>query len=101
MKLSAHKVKQACRRKQLRLREALGAAGVSQTAYYSLLRNDSVLPKSLLALAEFLDVEPRALLDDSVGPELRARLMIRQPTFRKSGSILPSWRAIAFGCSIS
>lgn len=43
----------------LSLAETLGEAGVSRTAYYSLLRNESVLPASLLALADRLGVPPR------------------------------------------
>jgi len=78
MELSSGKVKKACKQKGLRLKEALERAGVSRTAYYSLLRNDSVLPNSLLALADFLEVEPAALLDETVGPGLRARLLLRK-----------------------
>ncbi len=78
MKLSAFKVKKACQRKQIRLKEALDGAGVSRTAYYSLVRNDSVLPMSLLALADYLEIEPRELLDQTVGPGARARLLLRK-----------------------
>lgn len=76
--MSPIKVRRACRKKELRLKEALESAGVSRTAYYSLVRNDSVLPKSLLALADFLDVRPGELLDATIGPELRARLLLRR-----------------------
>jgi len=51
---------------------------VSRTAYYSLVRSDSVLPTSLLALADFLDVAPARLLDDQIGPTVRARLLLRR-----------------------
>jgi len=78
MRLSAHKVRKACRSKKLRLNAALAGAGVSRTAYYSLVRSGTVLPKSLLALADFLDVEPRELLDATIGPEVRARLILRK-----------------------
>jgi len=78
MRLSGDKVKKICRQRGLRLKDALEGAGVSRTAYYSLQRKDSVLPKSLLALAHFLDVEPVELLDKAVGPGLRARLLLRQ-----------------------
>lgn len=51
---------------------------MSRTAYYSLVRSDSVLPTSLLALADFLDVAPTRLLDDQIGPTVRARLLLRR-----------------------
>ena len=78
MRLSAQKIKAACRRMGLPLTEALREAGVSRTAYYSLLRNDSVLPASLLFLADRLGVPPSQLLDDGIGPEAHLRLMLRR-----------------------
>jgi DNA-binding Xre family transcriptional regulator len=78
MRLSAHKVKRACQRRQLKLKEALAGAEVSRTAYYSLVRSDSVLPKSLLALADFLGIEPGDLLEQTIGPGLRAKLLLRK-----------------------
>ena len=78
MKLSGDKVKEACKQRGLRLTEALERAGVSRTAYYSLVRNDSVLPNSLLALADLLEIKPAAMLDETVGPRLRARELLRK-----------------------
>ena len=37
---------------------------MSRTAYYSLVRKNSVLPKSVLALAETLGVRPSRLIDE-------------------------------------
>jgi len=42
------------------------------------VRNDSVLPNSLVALADFLAIKPAELLDGSVGPGLRARSLLRE-----------------------
>ncbi len=78
MKLCAYLVKKACANRNLLLKDALAGAGVSRTAYYSLLRNDSVLPTSLLALADFLEIKPAELLEDTSGPGLRARLLLRR-----------------------
>lgn len=78
MQLSADKVKKACKRNGLRLQDALEGAGVSKNAYYSLVRNDTIVPKSVLALAEYLDVDPIDLLDHTVGPQLHARLILRR-----------------------
>jgi len=78
MRLSGKKIKKACKHKEIQLKDALSGAGVSRTAYYSLLRNDSVLPMSLLALADFLELNPVALLEETVGAGLRARLLLRK-----------------------
>jgi hypothetical protein len=49
------------------LGEALRTAEVSRTAYYSLARKDSILPKSVGRLARVLGVSPSTLLvDESV-----------------------------------
>ena len=78
MRLSSQKVKKACQRRHLQLKEALEGAEVSRTAYYSLVRCDTVLPKSLLALADFLETEPGELLEKTVGAGVRARLLLRK-----------------------
>ena len=44
--------------------ELLERAGVSRTAYYSLVRKDSVLPKSLVRIAETLNVPIGELVED-------------------------------------
>jgi hypothetical protein len=64
MKLSPDKVNELCKTRGLRLKSVLSGAGVSRTAYYSLTRKDSVLPKSMVRLARQLDVSPVALLED-------------------------------------
>lgn len=51
----------------MRLGDVLKQAGVSRTAYYSLVRKTSVLPKSILRLASRLDVNPAALLENDAG----------------------------------
>lgn len=65
MRLSAKKIKILCHKRGLGLGELLVRAGVSRTAYYSLARKNSVLPKSVLALAETLGVRPSRLVDES------------------------------------
>ena len=78
MKLSAAKVKQACKRRGMLLGQALDGAGVSGTAYYSLLRNDSVLPTSLLVLADHLEISPAGMLDQAPSAALRARTLLKE-----------------------
>lgn len=64
MQLSGVKVKQRCAQRRLRLTDVLRQAGVSRTAYYSLTRKESVLPKSILRIARHLGVNPVELLED-------------------------------------
>ena len=60
------------------LQALLDEAGVSRTAYYSLVRKDSVLPRSVGALAGTLRVRPSALLAEAGPAEWRARALLRK-----------------------
>lgn len=64
MKISHKMVQVICRQKGITISDALRASGVSRNAYYSLKDKKSVLPKSILRLAETLDVAPSELLHD-------------------------------------
>jgi transcriptional regulator with XRE-family HTH domain len=64
VRIQPEKLKALCRERHLSLKDLLAEAGVSRTAYYSLLRKDSVLPKSLHRLALRLGVGPACFLDD-------------------------------------
>lgn len=77
MKLSGTKVRSLSRQQGESLSEVLRRAGVSRTAYYSLVRRDSVLPKTILALAAALGVPSSEILEStlpSVGAEHQRRL---------------------------
>jgi len=63
VQLSPEKIKNLCKKNKLKLKELLTKAEVSPTAYYSLTNKDSVLPKSIHALAETLGVNPSDLLE--------------------------------------
>ena len=56
--------------------DVLLKAGVSRTAYYSLARKDSVLPKSIGCVARALGVSPAAFLADET--EVIGRLQERR-----------------------
>lgn len=58
------------------LGDVLLKAGVSRTAYYSLARKDSVLPKSIGCVARALGVSPAAFLADET--EVIGRLRERR-----------------------
>ncbi len=51
---------------------------MSRTAYYSLARKDSVLPRSVRAIAAALGVAPSGILCEPTQPERRTRQMIRE-----------------------
>ena len=67
MRIAAEKLKELCVLKGMTLSRLLKNAGVSKNAYYSLARKDSLLPKSVLAIANHLGVRPSAFLEE--GPE--------------------------------
>ena len=54
--------------------QLLDEAGVSRNALYSLARRDSVLPESVLRIAQALDVVPTRFMEDTSQPE---REMVR------------------------
>ena len=65
-------VRNLCNKRGIGLNELLRGAGVSRTAYYSLARKESVLPKSVRAIARQLNVRPSAFLDEESRAEQRA-----------------------------
>lgn len=64
MKISHKMVQAQCRRRGITLSELLKSAGVSRNAYYSLAKKKSVVPKSLIQLAECLNTPVSDLLHD-------------------------------------
>ena len=78
MRLDAGRIRNRCSRRGISLQALLDEAGVSRTAYYSLVRKDSVLPRSVRALAGTLGVRPSALLVEAGPPEWRAQAMLRK-----------------------
>jgi hypothetical protein len=51
-------------------------AGVSRNAYYSLARKTSVLPQSIIAIADQLDVQPSAFLEEGSLMQQRVQLLL-------------------------
>ena len=78
MRLDADWIRGECVRREISLQALLHDAGVSRTAYYSLVRKDSVLPRSVCSLAGTLGVRPSALLVEAGPEEWRARAMLRK-----------------------
>jgi len=77
MRIDGDKLKRLCIRNDLTLSRLLQEAGVSKNAYYSLARKDSVLPKSVLAIADHLGVKPSAFLEE-ITEENRWSLLLEE-----------------------
>jgi transcriptional regulator with XRE-family HTH domain len=78
VRLSPDRIKKLCARRGASLQSFLQSAGVSRTAYYSLIRRDSVLPRSVRAMAGLLGVAPSAILEEEPPVPGRARALIRE-----------------------
>jgi transcriptional regulator with XRE-family HTH domain len=76
MRISPDKLKALCKEKKQNLKLVLHNAGVSRNAYYSLARKNSVLPKSITAIAHQLDVQPSAFLEEGSHLQQRAQRLL-------------------------
>jgi transcriptional regulator with XRE-family HTH domain len=76
MRLDAEAIRRRCEARGVPLSRLLRDADISRTAYYSLRRRESVLPKTVLRLATSLDAPASALLDETTSEERRARRRI-------------------------
>jgi transcriptional regulator with XRE-family HTH domain len=64
MRIARKKLKKLCTQNGLTLNQLLKDAEVSKNAYYSLARKDTVLPRSVMAIADHLGVRPSAFLEE-------------------------------------
>lgn len=75
MRLNHEKVRELARKRSTTLTGVLRAAGVSRTAYYSLVSRPDILPRTVRALADALEVGPSEFLDEvRTSPVQRRRL---------------------------
>ena len=78
MQLSSAKLEALREAKGLTLNGLLKSAGVSKTAYYHLLSKDSVLPKSIEAIAAALGVKPSVFLAEGEDAKRRMLRLLRE-----------------------
>lgn len=78
MRLSLNKVESLCKQRNKNIGEMLLEAGVSRNAFYTLARKNSVVPQSLIRIAECLGVSVSALLDEAFTPSERIRFIIAE-----------------------
>ena len=76
MRLSGKNIRELCGARKISLNALLRHAGVSKTAYYHLIAKESVLPRSVDALAAALEVRPSSLLEDTDNRSRRAILLL-------------------------
>ncbi len=78
MRLSADRIKRFCARRGVSLQAFLDSAGVSRTAYYSLIRKNSILPRSVQAMAGMLGVASSSILEEEPPAARRAQALVRE-----------------------
>ena len=78
MHLSSERIKALCRSKRIRLGDLLTESRVSRTAYYSLVRKGTVLPKSVHAIAFALGVAPKEILEEESPAARKARELMEE-----------------------
>ncbi len=64
MRIVLEQLKELCADRSMTLSELLQSAGVSRNAFYSLARRTSILPGSIRAIANLLQVSPSSFLVD-------------------------------------
>lgn len=64
MRIEPEYLKKLCNRKGYNLNILLKKSGVSKTAFYSLVRRDNILPKSIQKIAHVLQVRPSVFLQE-------------------------------------
>jgi transcriptional regulator with XRE-family HTH domain len=78
VRLNTASLKELCRKRGTTLQRMLTEAGVSRTAYYSLARKDSVVPRSVRIIAGELGVPLSAILEEPPAVELRTQALLRR-----------------------
>ena len=71
MRLNPAKIKAICDQRGISVAEMLHEAGVSRNAFYSLARKNSILPRSVEAIAEHLKIPASTVLEEPVTPAER------------------------------
>ncbi len=78
MHISKRKLEKVMRSQGMTLKELLKRAHTSKTAYYHLLYKETILPKSIHALSEVLNVRPSAFLEEMTPEEKKIRYIAKR-----------------------
>jgi AcrR family transcriptional regulator len=77
MRIDLARIRDLAGKRGMSLNALLRQAGVSKTAFYHLVHKSSVLPASLLSLAEMLSVPPGAFLTENNPDVAKVRRVLR------------------------
>ena len=78
MRISLEVIKDKCRQQKITFSELLKQAGVSRNAFYTLAREDSVLPKSIRAIAKNLNISPSEFLTEDNQEMEKMKLLLKK-----------------------
>ncbi len=78
MKIDMKRLKSICAGQDLTLSELLQSAGVSRNAFYTLARQDSILPRSIQVIANHLQIPPSSFLADEGSDTQKGMNLIRR-----------------------
>ncbi len=78
MRIDVTAIRDRCRRRGTNISGLLRQAGVSRNAFYNLARRDSVVPRSVKAMADSLGVPVSRLLTDADTPAARIQELHRK-----------------------
>jgi len=78
MRISIQAIKDQCLQQKITISELLTKAGVSRNAFYTLAREDSILPKSVRAIAKSLKISPSEFLTEDDPETERMKLLLNK-----------------------
>jgi transcriptional regulator with XRE-family HTH domain len=78
MRISLEVIKEKCRQRKITLSELLKQAGVSRNAFYTLAREEFVLPKSIRAIAKSLNISPSEFLTEDNKEMEKMKLLLNK-----------------------
>lgn len=78
MRISLVAIKDKCSQQKITLSELLKQAGVSRNAFYTLAREDYVLPKSIRAIAKSLNISPSEFLTEDDREMEKMKLLLNK-----------------------
>jgi len=76
MKLNVEKIRSLCRKRGVSLQALLQEASVSRNAFYTLARKKTIVPHSIVSLAEQLDVPVSSVLSEGHTPKTRLMALV-------------------------
>lgn len=91
MKLNKERLAALAEERGWNLSKLLNKADVSRTAFYSLTRSETLLPRSILALADVLNVSPEEFLTFESKIERKIRRLQRKADLLKENFPESEW----------